>query len=247
MGVLGIDIGGSGIKGAMVNTETGDLVTERLRIPTPQPSKPGPVAEIIREIAQHFNYQGPMGVGYPGVVVNGVTLTAANVHNDWIAYPASASLAEVTGCEVVVKNDADVAGIAEMQYGAGHGVKGVVMIFTLGTGIGSAMFVDRRLVPNLELGHLYLKDEKKDAENQASDRIRRNEKLSWKQWGKRLNTYFNHIELLFSPDLIIIGGGVSKKHERFLPHIHVRARVISARLRNEAGIIGAALAAVQGN
>jgi polyphosphate glucokinase len=245
METLGIDIGGSGIKGAIVSTETGDLVTERMRIPTPQPAKPHSVVEVVQQIVRHFDYRGSLGAGYPGVVVNGVTMTAANVDDDWINFPAAASIAARTGCDVIVRNDADAAGIAEMHHGAGRRVKGVVMIFTLGTGIGSAMFVDGRLVPNLELGHLYLRNEKKDAEYQTAERARKGENLSWNEWGVRLNTYFNHIESLFSPDLMIIGGGVSKKHEKFLHHIKVRAKVVPAQLFNEAGIVGAAMAAVQ--
>ncbi len=244
MNILGIDIGGSGIKGALVDTDKGSLLTDRLRIPTPQPAKPKPMIQAIQTIVKHFDYQGPIGVGYPGVVVDGVTRTAANVHNDWIDYPAARNIALATNCETIVRNDADVAGFAEMFHGAGRGVPGVVMIFTLGTGIGSCMFVNGHIVPNLELGHLFLRDQKKDAEFFAADRIREENSLTWEEWGARLNVYFQHIESLFSPNLFIIGGGVSKQHKNFLKFIQVRANIVPAQLRNEAGIVGAALAAL---
>lgn len=244
MNVLGIDIGGSGIKGALVDTDRGCLLTDRLRIPTPQPAKPKPMVRAIQTIVRHFDYQGPIGVGFPGVVVDGVTRTAANVHDDWIDYPAARNIALATKCETVVRNDADAAGYAEMYHGAGRGVAGVVMIFTLGTGIGSVMFVNGQIVPNLELGHLYLCDQKKDAEFYAADRVREENGLTWEEWGARLNVYFQHIEFLFSPNLIIIGGGVSKKHQKFIKYIQLHADVVPAQLRNEAGIVGAAMAAL---
>jgi polyphosphate glucokinase len=244
MEVLGIDIGGSGIKGALVNTQTGELVTDRMRIPTPQPAKPGAVIATIRKIVAYFGYQGPLGVGYPGVVIDGVTKTAANVDDGWINFPAAAALSEAAGCPATIGNDADVAGMAEMYHGAGRGHKGVVMVFTLGTGIGSAVFVNGRIIPNLELGHLYLRGHKKDVEQYASDRARTEQKLSWSAWGDRLNSYFQYIDFLFSPQLIIIGGGVSKKHKKFLKYIKVNAEVVPAELRNEAGIVGAAMTAV---
>lgn len=244
MNVLGIDIGGSGIKGALVDTEKGALLTERLRIPTPMPAKPKSVLHAIQAITRHFDYQGPIGVGFPGIVQDGVTRTAANMDSKWINYPAGRNIALATNCEVVVRNDADAAAYAEMYYGAGRGHLGIVMIFTLGTGIGSAMFARGEIVPNLELGHLYLPNQKQDAEWFASDRARQVNGLSWAEWGERLNIYFQHIEFLLSPDLIIIGGGVSKKHKKFLHYINTRAAIVPAQLRNEAGIIGAAMAAL---
>ena len=244
MTILGIDIGGSGIKGALVNVETGEMVTDRLRIETPQPSKPKAVIAVVKEIVKHFDYKGPLGVGFPAIVIQGVTRSAANVDDGWIGFPAAKKIAEATGCQVTVRNDADVAAMAEVKFGAGRDHMGTVMVFTLGTGIGSAMFVDGKLVPNTELGHVYLSGHKKDAEYYATDRIRKKEDLSWKEWGKRLNIYFNFIESLFSPDLIIIGGGVSKKHDKFLSYIDIQAQVVPAALRNEAGIVGAALTAV---
>lgn len=246
MKLLGIDIGGSGVKGALVDTKKGKLITDRLRIPTPQPAKPKAVIGVIKKIVKHFDYSGPLGIGYPGVVMDGVTKTAANVDNDWIDYPAARNIALATKCEVTIRNDADVAGIGEMYHGAGKGVPGVVMIFTLGTGIGSVMFVNGHIVPNLELGHLYLRNMKKDAEYYAAERIRGEEDLSWKEWGARLNVYFQHIEFLFSPNLIILGGGVSKKHKKFLKYLDLNTQVIPAELRNEAGIIGAAMAGMPG-
>ncbi|MCA9899523.1 MAG: ROK family protein [Ardenticatenaceae bacterium] len=242
---LGIDIGGSGIKGALVDTEKGEMVTDRLRIPTPQPAKPEAVIGVLKQIVDHFEYSGPIGVGIPAIVINGVTWSAANIDDEWIGFPAQQMMAEVTGCPVILANDADVAGVAVMRFGAGKDVPGTVMIFTLGTGIGSAVFVNGHLVPNTELGHVYLRGQKKDAENHAAERIREEKNLTWKQWGKRLNTYFQHIEFLFSPELIIIGGGVSKKHEEFLHFIKTRATIIPAELRNEAGIIGAAVLAAE--
>ena len=242
---LGIDIGGSGIKGALVDTKKGQMVTDRLRIPTPQPAKPPAVIGVMKEIVDHFAYKGAIGVGLPSVVINGVVHSAANIDNDWIGYAGQEAMAQATGCPTTLANDADVAGIAEMRFGAGKGESGVVMIFTLGTGIGSAMFVNGRLVPNTELGHIYLRNQKKDAENQAAERIREEEELSWEEWGARLDTYFKYIEAIFSPELIIIGGGVSKKHENFLHYIDVRARIVPAKLRNEAGIVGAAALATK--
>jgi polyphosphate glucokinase len=244
MNVLGIDIGGTGIKGALVDTDHGVMLTERLRIPTPQPAKPKPVLQAVQRIAQHFDYRGPIGVGFPGIVIDGVTQTAANLDKGWLNYPAARNIALTTHCEVVVRNDADAAAYAEMYYGAGRGHMGVVMIFTLGTGIGSAMFIRGEIVPNLELGHLYLPNQSGDAETFASDRVRQEQDLSWSEWGTRLNIYFQHIEFLFSPNLIIIGGGASKKHKKFLKHLNLRAAIAPAQLGNEAGIIGAAMAAL---
>lgn len=243
---LGIDIGGSGIKGALVDVKRGRMVTDRYRIPTPRPATPDNVIAVIEKIRRHFKYEGAIGVGFPGIVIDGVTHSAVNIHKDWYKFPAEEEIARVTGCDVLVRNDADVAGYAEMRFGAGKKARGETMIFTLGTGIGSSMFVNNVCVPNLEMGHVYLPGHKQDAERYASDRARQEENLSWKQWGKRLNEYFQHIEFLFSPQLIIIGGGVSKKSERFLKYIEINAQVVPAKLLNEAGIIGAAAGAAAG-
>ena len=245
MAILGIDIGGSGIKGALVNTQTGEMITERLRIPTPQPATPKAVIKTMQEIVKHFDYSGPIGVGIPAIVRNGIVKSAANIDNGWIGFPGKEAMEDMLGCDVTLMNDADVAGVAEMSFGAGRDQKGAVMIFTLGTGVGSVMFVNGQIVPNLELGHLYLRNQKFDAEEFMSDRIRKEKELNWKKWGKRLTTYFQHIEFLFSPQLIIIGGGVSKKHGKFIHLINVHADVVPAQLLNEAGIIGAAVSAVQ--
>lgn len=245
MEVLGIDVGGSGIKGAVVDTVTGELLTERCRIETPIDFQPeGVVAAVITLIGQ-LNCQGSVGVGFPSVVMRGVVASPPTSFQvkGWDQYPIARVISESSGCPTTVINDGDAASLAEMKFGAGRDQMGVVMMFTLGTGIGTAMFVNGHMVPNLELGHLYLPNKKKDAEYQTAERVRQEKKLSWKRWGARLNTYFNHIERLFSPDLIIIGGGVSKKHDKFLHYIKVRAKVVPAELQNEAGIIGAAVAA----
>ncbi|MCA9948157.1 MAG: ROK family protein [Anaerolineales bacterium] len=244
MEILGIDIGGSGIKGALVNTESGEITTERFRIDTPRPATPKAVIKTIKNIANHFDYMGPIGVGFPGIVVDGVILSAVNIHAGWVNYNGAKAISDATGCPVTIKNDADVAGLAEMAFGAGRGMQGIVMIFTLGTGIGSVMFNYGCNVPNLELGHLYMPGHKQDAEFYAADRARKAENLSWKEWGKRLNEYFQYIEFLFSPQVIILGGGVSKKHDKFLKYIRTRAQVLPAQLRNHAGIVGAAMSAI---
>ena len=241
MEILGIDIGGSGIKGAPVDVTTGQLTTERFRLPTPQPATPKAVSKIVAKVARHFEWHAPIGITFPAVVQNGVTMSAANVDKKWIGAPAEKLLAEATRCPVRLLNDADAAGIAEMTFGAGKGHGGEVMILTLGTGIGSAIFVNGVLVPNTELGHLEMGG--MDAEDYASDRIRKTEDLSWKRWGKRVNKYLAVLERLFSPDLFIIGGGVSKKFERYAEFLTPRAPVVPAELRNEAGIVGAAMAA----
>ncbi|HZD56132.1 MAG TPA: ROK family protein [Anaerolineales bacterium] len=241
MEILGIDIGGSGIKGAPVDTETGALLAPRYRIRTPRPAKPRPVAKTVAEIAKHFDWQGPIGCGFPAVVQRGVTLTAANVHDKWIGEDAEALLTEQTGCPVRMINDADAAGLAEMAFGAGQGRLGTVVIITIGTGLGTALFTNGQLVPNTEFGHIEIKG--KDAEKRASDATRKRKNLSWKKWSKRLDEYLRTMESLVWPDLIILGGGVSKKHEKFIPRLSVQAEVVPAQLLNEAGIVGAALAA----
>lgn len=247
MEVLGIDIGGSGIKGALVDTVSGELVSERVRVESPPTFQPEEVTAAVGEIVRQLDYHGPIGVGFPAVVIEGQVMTPPTSYAfpGWDAYPIAAKISEAVGCPTKVVNDGDAAGVAEISLGAGQGQMGVVMVFTLGTGIGSALFLNGRLVPNTELGHLYLRSRKRDAEYQVADRVRKHKKLSWSEWGSRLNEYFNHIERLFSPQLIIIGGGVSKKHHKFLPYIHVRAKVVPAALRNEAGIIGAAMTAVR--
>lgn len=241
MEVLGIDFGGSGIKGAPVDTGTGELLAPRHRIPTPRPSRPGAVADVIAEIARHFGWQGPVGVGYPGVVRRGTTLTASNVHKGWIGLDAARLISEKTGCPVSVINDADAAGLAEMTFGAGRDhQKGVVIMITIGTGLGTAIFTDGHLVPNCELGHIEIRG--KEAERRASDAARKRKNLTWKQWARRFDEYLREMERLFWPDLFILGGGGSKRADRFLRYLTVETEVVPAHLLNEAGIVGAALA-----
>jgi polyphosphate glucokinase len=239
--VLGIDIGGSGIKGAPVDTDTGNLLAARYRLQTPSPAKPQPVAEIVGKIADHFNWKGHLGIGFPGVVRKGVTLTAANIHNDWVGLNAAKFIKKVTGCKTCIINDADAAGLAEMAFGAGKGRQGVVMVVTIGTGLGTALFTNGQLLPNSEFGHLEI--DGVEAEWIASDAARKREKLSWKKWGRRFDQYLHTMEKLLWPDLIILGGGISKKYEEFLPYITVQAEVVPAKMLNEAGIVGAAIGA----
>jgi polyphosphate glucokinase len=242
MKTLGIDIGGSGIKGALVDAKNGALVADRHRIPTPQPSKPKAVADVVAAIVRHFEWQGPVGCTFPAIVKGGVTYSAANVDDAWIGTNGQKLLASKTGCPVRLLNDADAAGIAEMKFGAGKDHNGVVIMLTFGTGIGSAIFVDGRLVPNTEFGHMEIRG--KDAEDRASDRIRKGKDLSWKEWAARVDEFLQRMELLLSPDLFIIGGGVSKKHKNYLHLLNTQARIVPAKMRNHAGIIGAAMAAI---
>ena len=240
MTLLGIDIGGTGIKGAPVDVETGQLTAERFRIETPQPSVPNAVADVVKQVAAHFNYSGPAGVTFPAVVKHGVTYTAANVDRSWIGTNAGELFSRHIGGPVTVVNDADAAGVAEIRFGAGKDRKGVIILVTLGTGIGSAVFLDGQLLPNSEFGHLMIRG--KAAERRASEKVRLDKKLSWKQWAKRISEFLNEMEKLFSPDLFIIGGGISKKAEKFFPFLTTKTEVIivPAQMRNEAGIIGAA-------
>jgi len=241
MQVLGIDIGGSGIKGAVVDTKTGKLSTSRIRIATPSPSKPNKVAAVVADIVDHFDWYGPVGCGFPAPIHRGVSLTAANIHDRWIGTNVVDLFSDATGCPFKVLNDADAAGLAEMKFGAGRGQEGVVIIVTVGTGLGTALFTDGDLLPNTELGHIEI--DCGDAELKASDAARKREKLSWKKWAMRLDKYLKTLERLFWPDLFILGGGVSKNSESFLPYLTVGADVLPAQLLNEAGIVGAALAA----
>ncbi|MET9604647.1 polyphosphate--glucose phosphotransferase [Streptomyces sp. NPDC006512] len=243
MQIFGVDIGGSGIKGAPVDLDRGELAQERHKVLTPQPATPEGVADCVAEVVGAFSWTGPIGVTFPGVVTHGITRTAANVDKGWVGLDAAALLSSrLDGRKVTVLNDADAAGIAEITYGAGRGVAGTVILLTLGTGIGSAVFRDGRLVPNTELGHLELKGH--DAETRASVKAKEDEDLSWHHWARRLEKYLAHVEMLFSPDLFVLGGGVSRKPEKFLPLIEgVRAEIVPAKLQNDAGIVGAAMAA----
>jgi len=241
MQILGIDIGGSGIKGALVDAETGEMISERFRLVTPKGARPADVAEVVGQVVQHFDWHGPVGCTFPAIIRNGVAHSAANVDDSWIGTDAQALFQETTGCPVTVINDADAAGIAEIVFGAGKDQPGVIIMLTLGTGIGTALFVDGHLVPNTELGHIEMNGD--DAEQQAADSARKREDLSWKKWGKRLNQYFQTLEFLLSPDLFIVGGGVSKKSQKFFRYIETRAPLAVAQMRNEASIIGGAMAA----
>lgn len=241
MDILGIDIGGSGIKGAPVDLNQGVLVAERLRIATPQPATPDAVADTVGRIIRHFNWTGPVGCGLPSVVQNGVARTAANIDSSWIGTDVRTLLSQRTGCPVTVINDADAAGIAEMRFGAGRGRNGTILMVTVGTGLGTALFRDGALVPNTELGHLLLNG--KVAEKYASAAAREDLGLSYKTWAKRLDLYLHQLQSLFWPDLFILGGGISKKHEKFFPFLTIETEFLPAVLRNQAGIVGAALAA----
>ncbi|KUJ66409.1 polyphosphate glucokinase [Streptomyces albus subsp. albus] len=243
MDVFGVDIGGSGIKGAPVDLARGVLAEERHKVLTPHAATPAAVADKVREITEHFGWTGrPVGVTFPGVVTSGTTRTAANVDKGWIGVDAATLLTDRLGSPVTVLNDADAAGIAEMAFGAGRGRRGTVIVLTFGTGIGSAVFVDGRLVPNTELGHLELDGH--DAEQRASSKARDDHELSWPHWARRVRKYLAHVEMLFSPELFVIGGGVSRKAAKFLPLIEgIRAEIVPAALRNDAGIVGAGMAA----
>jgi len=242
MDVFGLDIGGSGIKGAPVNAETGELAAERVRVPTPEAARPDDVVEACVEVVSRSGWDGPVGCGFPGVVKGGVIQTAANVADEFIGFDFRQRLQRELGQPVSIVNDADAAGLAEVRWGAGRGVDGVVLMLTLGTGIGSALFVEGKLVPNTELGHIELRG--RDAELYASERARKVEDLTWKAWAGRVGEYLEKIESLLWPDLIIIGGGVSRKSEKFLPRIETRSEVAPAEMLNAAGIAGAALAYV---
>jgi polyphosphate glucokinase len=243
MHILGIDVGGTGIKGSPVDIDTGSLLAERYRLLTPQGAKPSPVAEVVKNVALQFDWHAPIGCGFPAVIRNGVAESAANINQKWIGLNVAQLFSEATQCPVYVVNDADAAGLAEVTFGAGKGVHGVVMMITIGTGLGSALFIDGKLVPNTELGHIEVECD--DAESITSDVVRKQQDLSWKKWAKRLDKYLCTLESLFSPDLLILGGGAVKNQDQFMPLLTLRTRVIPAELGNDAGIVGAALAASQ--
>ncbi len=240
MEVLGIDVGGSGIKGAPVDIKTGRLLAERYRIKTPKSAEPKPVADVVDKIAKSFNWKGPIGIGFPAPIKSGVAMMAANVSPEWVGLNADALFTKVTGCDCTLVNDADAAGLAEMAFGAGRGQNGTVILLTLGTGIGTAIFHRGNLLPNTEFGHLDMKG--RDAEHRASDAARQREDLSWKKYAKRLNRYLQEMEKLFWPDLFVVGGGISKQSEKFLPLLTIETPIVPAELLNDAGIVGAALA-----
>lgn len=243
--LLGIDIGGSGVKGAPVHTKKGHLLTDRERIPTPQPATPEAVAETVAAIYEHFDWSGPIGCTIPARVQNGITETAANIDDSWIGTDVEQLFEEAIGSHAVVLNDADAAGLAEITFGRGRNEPGTVLVLTFGTGIGSALFRDGELVPNTELGHLRW-DADHVLEDRAADSARTRDDLSWEEWAtERVQPTLEHLEFVFSPDLIIVGGGASRPHkwEEYSPHLTTKARLKPAKLENEAGLIGAALAA----
>ncbi len=243
MQILGIDIGGTGIKGATVETDSGLLLVERYRLPTPEGARPIPVAAVVKEVAMQFDWHAPIGCGFPAVIRDGVAESAANIHPKWIGMNVAQLFSEATQCPVYVLNDADAAGLAEVTFGAGRKVNGVVLMITIGTGLGSALFIDGKLVPNTELGHIEVECD--DAESMASDEARKQQDLSWKKWAKRFDKYLNTLEHLFSPHLMILGGGAIKKQDQFFPLLTVHTKIVPAVLGNDAGIVGAALAAGQ--
>lgn len=246
--VIGIDIGGTGIKGGIVNLKTGELHGDRFRIDTPKPSTPQAVAKVVKEIVDELmtrkhapEADAPVGITFPAIISHGVALSAANVDKSWINAEVDKIFSEELGRHVKVLNDADAAGLAEARYGAGEGVKGTVLVITLGTGIGSAFIYNGKLVPNAELGHLEIDGH--DAETQASASARERDNLSWDDYAVRLQRYFSHVEFLFTPELFIIGGGISKRSEDYLPQLKLRTPIIPAELANNAGIVGGALEA----
>ena len=244
MHVMGVDIGGSGIKGAIVDTTTGELVSERIRIPTPQPATPEAVAKVVAEISDHLHWHGPIGCGFPAAIQHGVARTAANVDNSWLNCNVQKVISKATHLPCYVGNDADVAGLAELYFGAGQDFSGTIFMVTIGTGLGTALFVNGELVPNTELGHMF--DSKgREWEHVASDSARKKDELSWSQWGKRFNGYLQALEQLFWPDAFILGGGASKKFEKFSACLNTEAPVVPAQSLNQAGIIGAAILASQ--
>lgn len=238
---FGVDIGGSGIKGAVVDLETGKLASERFKLLTPLPASPPAVAETVAAVVGHFGWTGPIGCTFPGVVKAGVAHTAANVDTTWIGTNIETIVGAATGLAVSVVNDADAAGVAEATFGAAAGQAGLVIVTTLGTGIGTALLHEGALIPNSELGHLEI--DGADAEMSASAAARERQELSWSRWAKNLQRYYETLEALLWPDLFVVGGGVSRKADRFLPLLSIRTPIVPAALRNEAGIVGSALLA----
>jgi len=240
MQILGVDIGGSGIKGAIVDTTSGELLSERHRIATPQPATPSAVAEVLAQLVQYFAWSGPVGCGFPAAIQQGVVKTAANIAPDFIGCHVNQLFSATTQCPCFCLNDADAAGMTEMRFGEGKAHSGVVLLITIGTGLGTVFFTGGQLLPNTELGHLYMKNGLR-GEHYASDAVRKNTDLSWKKWGERFNTYLSMMEALFWPDLIILGGGASKKFAKFEAQINIATPVKPAVFLNQAGIVGAAL------
>lgn len=241
MDALGVDIGGSGIKGAPVSLATGELTGERHRIKTPDPSTPDAVIEVVRDVVAFHDWEGPVGLTVPAVVVDGMVWSAANIDDSWIGFDADREFTEALDTDVVVINDADAAGLAEVRYGAARGMTGVCLVLTFGTGIGSAIINDGVLVPNSELGHLEFKG--MEAEHYAAGRLVKRDHMDIDWWADRVDELLQHLDRILSPKTIVFGGGISKRFERIAPHLHTRAEVVPAQLRNNAGIVGAAMAA----
>ncbi|ALV45467.1 polyphosphate glucokinase [Arthrobacter alpinus] len=246
--VIGIDIGGTGIKGGIVDLDSGEVLGDRYRIPTPTPSTPQAVAKVVKEIVDELmtrphapKEDAPVGITFPAIIAHGISLSAANVDQSWINADVDDIFTKELGRDVQVMNDADAAGLAEARYGAGKDVKGTVLVITLGTGIGSAFIFNGKLIPNVELGHLEL--DGFDAETKASASARERDDISWDEYAVRLQRYFSHVEFLFSPELFIIGGGISKRSEDYLPQLKLRTKITTAELKNNAGIVGGALQA----
>ncbi len=242
---FGIDIGGSGIKGAPVDIRKGEFVAERVRIETPELSTPANVIDVVMDVVSKFDWDEPFGCAFPGIVHHGVIRSAANLDKSWIGVDLQSELRERTGQSVVVVNDADAAGVAEGRFGAAAGVDGVVVLTTLGTGIGSAVLLDGALLPNTEFGHIYLEGGK-EAEEYATASVREEKELSWAAWARRLQKYYSHLEFILSPELFVVGGGVSKKADKFLPLLDLQTPIVPAKLLNDAGIIGTALLTIEG-
>ncbi|HET8736833.1 MAG TPA: ROK family protein [Pricia sp.] len=241
MEILGIDVGGSGMKGGLVNIETGEIISERHRIPTPVPRTPEAMAEVIAQIVAHFDYTGKVGCGFPTVIKKGVCKSPGNLDPSWLDVNIEELFEEKTGLDFTVVNDADIAGYASMEYGIGKGVKGLVVMITIGTGLGSGAFYDGKLIPNFELGQIPYKKHKK-IESWAAASAKEREGLSYKKWGKRFNKFLKIVDLIVAPDLILLGGGTSKDFDEFKKYIKIDTPVMPAELQNEAGIIGAAAA-----
>lgn len=244
MEILGIDIGGSGIKGALVNAETGEMLTERFRIPTPKSRNPKDMAQVVAQVVEHFEYNGPVGCGFPSIVKNGVCMSEGNLDPSWVGINIDELFTEATGHEFTVLNDADAAGYASINYGIGKGKQGLVIMITIGTGLGSGAFFNGVLLPNFELGQIPYKKHKK-IEKWAAASAKEREGLSYEKWGKRFNKFLKYVEIIVSPDLIIVGGGTSKDWDEFSQYITVDTQVVKAELMNHAGIIGAAVACLR--
>ena len=239
--VLGIDVGATGVKGALVDISKGELLHKRIRILTPQPATPDAIAEVVGQITEQLDYEGPVGVGFPSIIKNGICASANNIDPSWIGVSVTDLFSEKLSCPVRTFNDADCAGVAESRFGRIKDVEGVAILLTLGTGIGSAFFYDGKLVPNLELGNLRIDKFPGKGENYVSNKARKDHHLSWKQWGKRFDKFLHLVDETFSPEIVVLGGGISKKFEKYSGYFTIDTKVVPARLFNDSGIIGAAM------